>query len=188
MTTQVLKYNDQEVEFEFNKQQVMVNATEMAKIFDADVWNFLRLEGTKKFIEACLKTSEVRFLEEEKNLKSGFLNIEKEEDLILSKQKSGTWMHRVLALKFAAWLDPFFEVWVYSTIENLLFGRHVKREQSFERTLSLQNEMNELRDKPNKTGDDFERYLQIQKDLRFETAVRKSLTSESISDMKSLFE
>jgi phosphatidylserine/phosphatidylglycerophosphate/cardiolipin synthase-like enzyme len=31
-----------------------------------------------------------------------------EEDLIVSKQKSGTWMHRILALKFAAWLNPEF--------------------------------------------------------------------------------
>jgi len=93
MTTQILKYNDQKVEFEFNKQNVMVNATEMAKIFDADVWNFLRLDGTKKFIEACLKTSDVRFLSEGKSDNSHFLGIENEEDLYTSKQKTGTWMH-----------------------------------------------------------------------------------------------
>jgi hypothetical protein len=96
-------------------------------------------------------------------------------------------MHRVLALKFAAWLNPYFEVWVYSTIENLLFGRHVKREQSFERTIALQKEMEELRDKPDKTGEDFDRYLTVQRELKHEVAIRKSLTIEGLYGMKSLF-
>jgi hypothetical protein len=187
MNTQILKYNDQEVEFEFNKQNVMVNATEMAKIFGKQVNHFMDTDGTRKFIDACLKfNSRKNGNSEYKN--SPFFGIEKEDDLIISNQKSGTWMHRILALKFAAWLNPAFELWVYATIENLLFGRHVKREQSFEKTLDLQKELDLLTFKPDKTGEDFERYLQVQKDLKYETAVRKSLTSESISDMKSLFD
>lgn len=31
-------------------------------------------------------------------------------------------VHRVLALKFAAWLNPSFELWIYRTIEYLMFG------------------------------------------------------------------
>ena len=116
MTTQILKYNDQEVEFEFNKQNVMVNATEMAKIFGKEVAHFMENESTKKFITASLKTRNSEFLSEEKNGKFRFLNVEKEEDLYSSKQKSGTFMHRILALKFAAWLDPAFELWVYATM------------------------------------------------------------------------
>jgi hypothetical protein len=54
-----------------------------------------------------------------------FLGIEKEDDLIISRQKLGTWMHRVLALKFAAWLHPDFEVQVYSTVDHLLYGRQI---------------------------------------------------------------
>ena len=177
MTTQVLKYNDQEVEFEFNNQNVMVNATEMAKIFGKDLHQFTKSDHAQRFIQSCLKPAN-----------AGLFGIFSEADLIVSKQKSGTWMHRILALKFAAWLDSDFEVWVYATIETLLFGRHVKREQSFEKTLSLQNEMDKLRYKPVKTGDDFERYLQIQHDLKRETAIRKALTSDCISGMKNLFD
>ena len=190
MKTEICKFNDSQVSFVLDKEhEMMVNATEMAKAFDADVWNFLRLDGTKKFIQACLKTSEVRFLDVGKNGNPRFLNnIEKEDDLIISKQKSGTWMHRILALKFAAWLDPVFEVWVYSTIEELLFGRHVKRGQSFERTAAMQKEREDLLYKPNKTGDDFERYLEIEKSLKRETALRRSLTVEDICGIKSLFE
>lgn len=32
----------------------------------------------------------------------------------------GTWMDEKLALKFAAWLSPYFELWVYDRIEELL--------------------------------------------------------------------
>ena len=102
----------------------MVNATEMAKIYDKQVVAFMRNEDTQNFIAECLKSEN-----------SHFINISKEEDLYRSAQKSGTYMHRVLALKFAAWLSPRFELWVYSTIEQLLFGKHVERERSFERTL-----------------------------------------------------
>lgn len=37
------------------------------------------------------------------------------------RDDSGTiWMHCLLALKFAAWLDAYFEVWVYRIIEQAL--------------------------------------------------------------------
>jgi len=188
MKSEICIFNGNNISFIMEKEnEMMVNATEMAKIFGKQVNEFMSNETTKKFIDACLKKENSPFLEEGKSGNSRFLGIEKEEDLYTSKQKSGTWMHRVLALKFAAWLDPYFEVWVYSTIESLLFGRHVKREQSFERTISLQKEMDELIVKIYKTGDDFDRYLEVQRGLKHEIAVRKSLTVEGLSGMKSLF-
>ena len=177
MKTEICKFNDCQVSFVLDKEHaMMVNATEMAKIYDGKVEAFMRNESTQKFISEALKSENSRFL-----------GIENEDDLYASKQKSGTWMHRVLALKFAAWLNPDFEVWVYCTIENLLFGRHLKREKSFERTIALQKEMDELLYKPNKDGEDFERYLQIQRTLKQEVAIRKSLTVESLCGMKNLF-
>lgn len=110
-------YEKKEVEFlPEGKDNVMVNATQMAKIFNKQVVAFLRNETTKKFISECLKSEN-----------SHFLGIKSEKDLINSTQKSGTWMHRVLALKFAAWLDPAFELWVYVSIDRIL--NHYYREQ-----------------------------------------------------------
>ena len=100
-------------------KNVMVNATEMAKIFGKLPKDFLILDGTKAFINECLKKEN-----------SPFINISKEEDLYSSVQKSGTFMHRILALKFAAWLNPRFELWVYSTIDELLFGAYKEDEQT----------------------------------------------------------
>ena len=45
-----------------------------------------------------------------------------EEVLYISKQKSRTWIHLILAFIFAAWLDPAFELWVYATIDKIVFG------------------------------------------------------------------
>ena len=177
MKTEVCKFNGNTITFVVSKDSLMVNVTEMAKVFGKQVNEFMSSDRTKAFMVSCIK-----------NGKSRFLTIEKDDDLVISRQKSGTWMHRLLALKFAAWLNPDFEVWVYSTIENLLYGRHIKIEQSCERTLSLQREVEELRCKPDKTGEDFERYLLIQKSLKHETNLRKSLMLENISGSKGIFE
>lgn len=97
-------------------------------------------------------------------------------------------MHRVLAIKFAAWLNPTFEIWVYSTIERILFGKHAQREESLERSLKFQHESKLLKDKADKTGDDFMRYLELERQLKYEKALRKSLTAASVTEMRSLFE
>jgi len=142
MTTQVLKYNEQEVEFEFNDSNVMVNATQMAKIFDKLVGHFLENDSTQKFIDACLN-----------NRNSDYLNVKSRDDLITSKQKSGTFMHRVLALKFAAWLDPDFEVWVYMTIDYLLFDHYRQLEENLKTTAKRRNEIDAIKDNLRKNED-----------------------------------
>jgi hypothetical protein len=178
MKTKIYVFEENSITFVLDKDsKVMVNATEMAKVFNKQVNEFMSNETTKNFIGSCLK-----------NGNSRFLNIEREEDLYVSRQKSGTWMHRVLALKFAAWLNPDFEVWVYSTIDQLLFGKYAEREKSLERTVALQNEQNLLAARPNKTGADFDRYLAIGYELHKERGIRKNLTKESISEMADLFE
>ena len=110
-TIQIKEFKGKQIEFDLSKENIMINATEMAKIFNARMNDFFTNDSTKKFIEACLN-----------NGNSRYLGIENEADLFKSTQKSGTWMHRILALKFAAWLDPEFELWVYCTIDKLMFG------------------------------------------------------------------
>jgi alanine-alpha-ketoisovalerate/valine-pyruvate aminotransferase len=127
-------FNDQEIDFEVTGNNIMVNATQMAKIFDKDVFQFTRIEGTKSFIESCLKPQNC-----------GLLDIENEEDLIVSVQKSGTWMHRVLALKFAAWLNSDFEVWVYHAVDELLFGHYRELEDMLMRSAETRNKIDQLR-------------------------------------------
>ena len=149
----------------------------MAKVFNKYPKDFLMLENTKAFISEAIKKEN-----------SPFLGIEKEEDLVISRQKSGTFMHRVLALKFAAWLNPRFELWVFSTIDQLLFGKFSEREKSLERTISIQSKQAFLTAKQNKTGEDFEIYLFNENELRKEQLIRKNLTKDSIFEMRDLFD
>lgn len=172
-------FGDKEISFEpfLQKKNVMVNATQMAKIFGKEVARFMENDSTKKFINACLKTRN-----------SSFLNVETRDDLVISRQKSGTWMHRVLALKFAAWLNPDFELWVFLTIEELLYGHSRQTEKSISRTVELQEEKKLLIDKKDKTGDDFIRFLEIEDELKKEKSTRSKATKEKFQEMKDMFE
>ena len=158
-------------------EKMMVNATEMAKAFGKKVNHFMELDSTKEFVKEALKSRDV-----------GYLKVFSQSDLYVSVQNTGTWMHRVLALKFATWLSPTFELWVYSTIEQLLFGHYAEREESLRKTIRLKEEAEQLRVKTDKSGDDFERYLQVERELEVEKAVRKKLTAKSVEGLKIQFE
>jgi hypothetical protein len=148
-TIQKFVFNNTEVDFQFDKaSNVMVNATQMAKIFGKHLPHFFENDSTNKFIEACLNSRNSDFISEDlKNANKRFLCIEKEEDLISSKQKSGTFMHRVLALKFAAWLDPYFELWVYKTIDFILFDYYKRIEESLKESAKRKNRIDEIKSK-----------------------------------------
>lgn len=154
-------YDKANIQFEKRNGIIMVNATEMAKAFGKKVNHFVETDGTKKFIETCLKSRN-----------HGFLNVEKREDLIISTQKAGTWMHRVLALKFAAWLDTEFELWVFSTIDHLLFGHLKQVEESLKQSAARRVEMKDLTTKL-LSNEDFLRFQQLQIEEKRATAHRR---------------
>jgi len=92
-----------------NNGEIMISATDMIKAFPKkNMGNFLRNAQTKSFIKA---------------LQNRYAN--SHHDILTTKQggkNQGTWMHRKLALKFAAWLSPEFELWVYDKIDEILRG------------------------------------------------------------------
>ena len=107
-------YEGNNITFVFTDGNKMVNATEMAKPFGKPVGNFLRLAETKKYIQV---------LEE----RYSHLNIAQNREVLrvikggdAAEGQQGTWMDEKLALKFAAWLSPKFELWVYDRIFELL--------------------------------------------------------------------
>lgn len=130
---QKFTYGGTSVEFDIDHRNIMINATEMAKIFNKRIDVFLKAEGTKAFIEA------LKFPPFGGNSESL-----KYEEIIQTKGKSGTWMHRKLALKFAGWLDPAFEVWVYGVIERLLFGETEEVRSSHELMKVIIDRMREI--------------------------------------------
>ena len=99
---EIKKWNKNLIAFDFDNE--MVNATDIIKSFpEKRMNNFLRNQQTVDFIN------------------------ELESDTLISatvvKQgglKQGTWMHRLLGYKFAAWLSPKFELFVYKTFDNAI--------------------------------------------------------------------
>jgi hypothetical protein len=101
-------YQDTEIHFLFGREKnVMVNATEMAKAFGKRTKDFLANQSTKDYI-----------FEVEQTLKSVHSDLK----IIDNRGHMGIYFERRLALKFATWLDVKFEVWIFDTLDNLLFG------------------------------------------------------------------
>jgi KilA domain-containing protein len=105
-------YEGQNISFEFADGNKMINATEMARPFGKRVNDFLRQQGTQEYLILL----EARY--------GNSRNVTKREVLRVVQggfaELQGTWMDEKLALKFAAWLSPAFELWVYDKIQELL--------------------------------------------------------------------
>lgn len=123
------EFNNQVVEFDISGSDVLVNATEMGKVFGKEPFDFLKQEGTKRFVEELKAAFQANRTDGESERNAG--NAAFQPENVVRSDRGGadggaTWMHRTLALKFAAWLDPKFEVWVFQTIDKLLF-EHARR-------------------------------------------------------------
>ena len=84
----------------------------MSKPFKKRVGDFLRLKQTKDFIVAL----ETRYADS-LNVDNQILRVVQGG---LNPELQGTWMNEKLALKFAAWLSPDFELWIYDRIHELM--------------------------------------------------------------------
>jgi len=91
-------YNNQRIEFLQGDCNIMVNATQMAKAFNKRIDFFLKSDNTKAFIR------ELKFPPFGGNLQP--LN---DNQIIKTRGRSGTFVHRILALEFAIWLSLFPE-------------------------------------------------------------------------------
>lgn len=106
--------------------------------------------------------------------------------VVYGGRNSGTWVHRFVAIDFAMWLDPYFNYWVISTIDEILFGYARKRDLSFKHTLEVKDRMKQLKEKENPTGEDFTEYLQLETELKQEQSTRSKITSDRISEIQIL--
>lgn len=103
------KFESNLVAFDFENETV--NATDMIKAFpEKKMNNFLRNQQTKDFIDVLKSNTRI--------------------SVILAKtgNTGGTWMHKLLAYKFASWLSPQFELFVYQTFDKAINER-LKQQQ-----------------------------------------------------------
>lgn len=104
-----LEYVYREMEIHFlvnpNDKNVMINATEMAKVFGKRTTHYLENEKTKELISKLELTG--------KSVNSDYKVLE-------NRGHMGYYFNEILALDFAAWLDVDFRIWIYRTIRDLL--------------------------------------------------------------------
>lgn len=108
----IFEYDGHKITFEFSDGSKMINATEMAKPFKKLVGSFLRLQSTKEYIALL----ESRYADVHNGTTTGILRVVQGGN----PELQGTWMHEKLALIFAMWLSPAFQLWVAEKIEELL--------------------------------------------------------------------
>ena len=122
----------------------MVNATAMAKVYNKLPKDFTKLEATQAFLKVLdqefgdgfqgadspLETSKYKVQEDDYPLETGFIPSENILKVIHGGRNNGTWMHELLAMDFAAWLNPHFKMWIYKTILDLRKGVSAPRIES----------------------------------------------------------
>lgn len=105
-TNQIFQYNGSPITF-YKDDNVMVNATEMAKPFGKLVGDWLRLKATTEFTEAFSADMHIPISALIQVVKGG-------------NSEQGTWLHEDVALEFARWLSPSFAIWCNKRIKELL--------------------------------------------------------------------
>ena len=102
----VYDYKGSQISF-ISGENVMVNATQMAKPFGKFTKDWLTNKSTKEFLStlSTVRTIPLTGLVEVKQGGNG---------------EQGTWMHEDVALEFARWLSPAFAIWCNDRIKELL--------------------------------------------------------------------
>lgn len=165
-------YQETSIQFLVNikNENVMINATEMAKPFGKRTDNFLQLKTTKEFIEE-LKVPDM----------SGTLNMK----IVENRGRNGIYFCQDLAVDFAMWLDVKFRVWVSRRIRESL-NQTVKQVQnsiSIKENKELQKQA--LIKKSVETNNtDLLELLQIEKDIKKAEYIERKATAEFKSQFK----
>lgn len=186
------EYNNQSIEFLQADNNIMINATQMAKVFNKRIDFFLKSENTKAFIkELELTISEVNQSKKGIEFPPYGGNSEKDirEQVLKTRGSAGTFMHRILALKFAAWLSPKFELWVFTTIEQIVFSQFKEIKETTVEKIKLEKERDLLRDELlEKHPDDFYKFLELEGRLTKADRKRLKAIRESTQELRlSLF-
>jgi hypothetical protein len=97
----IKKFENNLIAFDFDNE--IVNATDMIKAFpEKKMNNFLRNQQTKDFIHELELITPISVIK---------TNVGK---------YGGTYMSKLLAYKFAAWLSPKFELFVFQTFDKVI--------------------------------------------------------------------
>lgn len=194
LLTKEYTYNGKVVEFLLG-QDVMINATEMAAVFDKRLTHFTDLKSTQDWIKWLEKTS---FLENRgRDSRLRFANFDdfegeiqhRSRDLvpILIVKKGGqdggvSWMHRYLALELAMWLDIEFKGWVMMKIDQLLFNYSIVKSNVALQKRDLESERARLYEE-NMNNPTVQRIAEINEELRELKNLERQTSSKFSKDL-----
>ena len=128
-------YNGAVIPFMMTGNDVMINATEMIKLFPGKrINNFLRTDQTTELLVQ---------LADELGVALKSVTGEYNPQLIKIVQggipgNQGTWMHRKIAIAFAMWLSPVFYSWCLGKIDEIINQGYAFRDAEIQR-LSKEN-------------------------------------------------
>lgn len=119
-------YNGCTIPFIQTESDVMINATEMIKLFPGKrINNFLRNEQTKELISVIESVTRISATELVKVVQGG------------NPKLQGTWMHRLIAISFSMWLDPKFHYWCLSKLDEIINNGFALRDAEIGRLNSI---------------------------------------------------
>lgn len=107
MNTQIFQYNGNAVTFRTEKGITYINATDMARPFGKQPYEYLRLPSTNELVKAVTgksRNGEYQAVITERGGSGG----------------GGTWLHEDVALDFAQWLSVDFRLWCLARLKELL--------------------------------------------------------------------
>lgn len=103
-----------------NSDSAYFNATEVAKMYNKNINEYMRRESTKEYIE-----------KREQILNMGKTTYLKMVKSVRGKYHSGTWLHSKIVLHFLRWIDMDFEIAMDDFISKLIiYSNELKIERS----------------------------------------------------------
>lgn len=116
-TSTIFSYNGNEVSFD-TKDDVMVNATQLAKIYGKRPAEYLRLPDTVKLINAITRKYGISENQLVVTSKGGNISDMGKSHIVYNQQ--GTWMHRLIVIDFCQWLDIDLKLWCTEKLDELM--------------------------------------------------------------------
>lgn len=135
-------YEGRIIPFAFNGNDYMINATEMAR----SVCKSKEEYGNKRPARWLRSQEAVDYLDALLNVRNLVI-----EDVIQTTRggsnystRTGTWMHRWVAIRYAQWLEPRFAVWVDMKIDEIISNGYAFRDAEIQRLQGENNNLNSM--------------------------------------------
>lgn len=182
-------YNEKSISFDPTRSEdMMVNATEMAKAFGKRIDVFLKSDNTQEFIDTLIESLNEEKTGNEFPPNGGNSELINRADILQTRGQNGTWMHRYLAIEFARWLDVRFNVWITKIIDKILLGYYRELQVATYEKLAAEKEVNEKREALLANNPEFVEFLKLEGRITEAEKKRQKALKASMAQLKMDFQ